>query len=146
LIISPYSTTWFYEDLAAENGDYDTLQTHARLFTVPEMQHCTDGTGPNTFDTLSAIENWVEKGVAPEAIPATHSTNDTVERTMPLCKFPEKARYMGSGDRTPARGHARRKISPCFSADGPNGVAAGANAVAPARVRAPAKLASKGEN
>jgi feruloyl esterase len=146
LIISPYSSIWFYEDLAAENGGYEKLQAHARLFMVPGMQHCTDGTGPNTFDTLTALETWVEKGVAPDAIPATHSTNNTVDRTMPLCKFPEKAKYMGSGDsRSAGAWTCPPKDQSLLSADGPNGVAAGANATAPARVRAPAKLAAKGK-
>src|SRR6266567_9132978 len=98
LIISPYSSIWFYEDLAEENGGYEKLQAHARLFMVPEMQHCLGGAGPNAFDTLSALENWVEKGVAPDGIPARHSTNNVVDRTMPLCKFPEQAHYKGSGD------------------------------------------------
>jgi feruloyl esterase len=147
LIISPYSSIWFYEDLAAENGGYDQLQANARLFMVPEMQHCTDGTGPNTFDTLTALENWVEKGIAPDALPATHSTSNTIDRTMPLCKFPEKARYIGSGDpKTAAAWMCPPQDQSLLSADGPNGVAAGANAAPPARVRAPAKLAAKGKN
>ena len=54
--------------------------------------------GPNSFDSLSAIEQWVEKGIAPDAIPATHLANNAVDRTMPLCKFPEQAHYKGSGD------------------------------------------------
>ena len=66
---------------------------------------------------------------------------------MPLCKFPEKARYMGSGDpKNAGTWTCGPKDQSLLSSDGPNGVAAGANAVAPARVRAPAKLASKGEN
>lgn len=147
LIISPYSSIWFYEDLAAENGGYDKLAAHARLFMVPEMQHCVDGIGPNTFDTLTALENWVEKGVAPDAIPATHSTSNTVDRRMPLCKFPEKAKYMGSGDpKTAGAWTCPPKDQSLLSADGPNGVTAGANATAPARVRAPAKLAAKTKN
>jgi feruloyl esterase len=98
LIISPYRSIWFYEDLAQENGGYEKLQENARLFMVPGMQHCVTGVGPNVFDTLSALEQWVEKGIAPDAIPATHLTNNVVDRTMPLCKFPEKAHYKGSGN------------------------------------------------
>src|SRR2546425_1240627 len=39
-----------------------------RLFMVPGMGHCGGGAGPNTFDAFSALEAWVEKGVAPEQI------------------------------------------------------------------------------
>src|SRR5260370_35704931 len=62
---------------------------------LPNTQHCGGGPGPNTFDSLTAIENWVEQGVAPESLVASHSTAGVVDRTMPLCKFPAKARYVG---------------------------------------------------
>lgn len=73
-----------------------------RLFMVPGMQHCGGGPGPNLFDTLRSLEQWVENGVAPDSIIASHHVgNDpsqSVDRTMPLCKFPEAAKYSGSGD------------------------------------------------
>ena len=140
LIISPYSSIWFYEDLAQENGGYAKVQQNARLFMVPGMQHCEGGSGPNTMDTLSALEQWVEKGNAPESIPATHSTNNTVDRTMPLCKFPEQAHYKGSGDFKAAASWACLQNDKSLLAAGPNGTLSGVNAVAPARVSAPAKI------
>src|ERR1700737_422943 len=95
LIISPYSSIWFYEDLAEKNGGYEKVQANARLFMVHGMLHCVGGCGPKNFDTLTAVESWVEKGVGPDAIPATHSTNKVADRTMPLCKFPGQAHYKG---------------------------------------------------
>jgi len=64
------------------------------------------GVGPNNFDALTAIEDWVEKGKAPDALLAKlYGPNSPVVdpskiplRTMPLCKFPEMARYSGNGD------------------------------------------------
>src|SRR3984893_13350693 len=146
LIISPYSSIWFYEDLAEKNGGYEKLEGHARLFMVPGMQHCVGGSGPNAFDTLTALEKWVEKGVAPDAIPATHSTNNAVDRTMPLCKFPEEAHYKGSGDMNDASNRSCSQNDKSLLAVGPNGVLAGVSAAAPARVSAPAKLMSKSGN
>jgi feruloyl esterase len=146
LIISPYSSIWFYEDLARENGGYEKVQQNARLFMVPGMQHCVLGAGPNSFDTLSALENWAERGVAPDAISATHATNNTVDRTMPLCKFPEQAHYKGSGDHNSASSWSCLQNDKSLLAVGPNGVLAGAGAVIPARVSAPAKLMSKSGN
>jgi feruloyl esterase len=58
------------------------------------MGHCSGGVAPNSFDTLQALDNWVTNGIAPEGIVATAPNG----RTMPLCKFPEEARYSGSGD------------------------------------------------
>jgi feruloyl esterase len=146
LIISPYSSIWFYEDLARENGGYEKVQQNARLFMVPGMQHCVLGAGPNSFDTLSALENWAERGVAPEAISATHSTNNTVDRNMPLCKFPEQAHYKGSGDHNSASSWSCPQNDKSLLAVGPNGVLAGVGAAIPARVSAPAKLVSKSGN
>jgi feruloyl esterase len=59
---------------------------------VPGMQHCGGGPGPNTFDTLPPLDTWVRNGVAPDSILATKPLTN---RTMPLCKFPEKAHYNG---------------------------------------------------
>jgi feruloyl esterase len=103
-LITPYQTAQLYKDMAAvTRGGYRSLQENVRLFMVPGMLHCGGGPGPNTFDMLTALEDWVEHGTAPDGILATGSptsncpTTDTV-RTMPLCKFPEVATYKGSGD------------------------------------------------
>jgi feruloyl esterase len=85
--ITPYRTIWFYKALAE--------QEQARLFMVPGMGHCGGGPGPNSFDTLRALDTWVAQGIAPEALLVTNTGSG---RTMPLCKFPEEASYGGAGD------------------------------------------------
>ena len=97
------------------------------------------GAGPNTFDTLSALEQWVEKGTAPDAIPATHSTNNAVDRTMPLCKFPEKAHYKGSGDPNSVSSWSCPQNDKSLLAVGPNGVLAGVSAVLSRPCQCPGK-------
>ena len=146
LIISPYSSIWFYEDLAEKNGGYEKLEGHARLFMVPGMQHCVGGSGPNTFDTLSALEKWVEKGVAPDAIPAIHSTDSAIDRTMPLCKFPEQAHYKGSGDVSDPSNWSCPQKDQSLLASGPNGALAGVGAPGRGGVRMLARSPSKGGN
>jgi feruloyl esterase len=95
-------TIRYYEELAATaHASFAQLQESVRLFMVPGMHHCVGGPGPNFFDTLTALDRWVDQGEAPEAIIATHFVADTppvVDRTMPLCKFPEEARFSGKGD------------------------------------------------
>jgi len=61
------------------------------------MGHCGGGDGPNTFDTVTALEQWVEKGKAPDQIIASHSAAGKVDRTRPLCPYPQVAKYKGSG-------------------------------------------------
>lgn len=89
-----FRTIKFYEDLEKiTKGGFHALQKNVRLFMVPNMQHCGGGPGPNTFDTLTALENWVERDEGPDAIIAGNATSG---RTMPLCKFPEQASYKGA--------------------------------------------------
>lgn len=72
-------------------------QSFYRMFLVPGMQHCSGGPGTDNFDMLTALENWVEKGTAPDSIPATHRTAGRVDRSRPLCPYPQVAVYSGSG-------------------------------------------------
>jgi feruloyl esterase len=127
--ISPYRTIWFYQDLAQIFGGYRNVQKHARLFMQPGTQHCIGGPGPNSVDTLAALENWVEHGIAPEGIVATKYVNDNpargVARTMPLCKFPEKARYDGLGDPRDAASWTCPSRDRSLLDIGPNGIQAG---------------------
>jgi feruloyl esterase len=64
---------------------------------APGMNHCGGGDGPNSFDTLGAMEQWVENGKAPAALVASHSSEGKVDRTRPLCPYPQVAKYKGSG-------------------------------------------------
>lgn len=85
-------------------------QESYRLFMVPGMYHCSGGPGANVFDTLTALDNWVEHGTAPDQIIATHYNNnvqaDGVAFTRPLCPFPQVAEYKGMGDTTNAANFA----------------------------------------
>ena len=65
--------------------------TAYRLFMAPGMGHCGGGDGPNTFDMVSALEQWVERGRAPDQIIASHSTNGAVDstgRSVPIPRSP----------------------------------------------------------
>ena len=50
----------------------------------------------DSFDLISAITDWVEKGKAPDAVVAKSRT--TPSRTRPLCAYPAHAQYNGTGD------------------------------------------------
>lgn len=105
--LTPYMSINYYKQLAKMHGGYARLQNNVRLFMIPGSSHCSmSGVGPNNFDALTAIENWVEKGQAPDALPAAlyDPKSPMIDRskkpvwTMPLCNFPEMARYSGQGD------------------------------------------------
>jgi feruloyl esterase len=56
-----------------------------RLFLAPGMAHCSGGDGPDRVDWLGALESWVEKGTAPEELPATKATG----LAWNLCAYPK---------------------------------------------------------
>jgi feruloyl esterase len=89
------SSTTYYENVSKALGP--KLKDNYRLFMVPGMNHCGGGDGPATFDMLAALEQWVEKKQAPNSIPASHMTDGRVDRTRPLCPYPQVATYKGSG-------------------------------------------------
>ena len=97
-LIAPGNSVNYYKTVVeTSSGAGPRPADSIRLFMVPGMAHCAGGEGPNTFDMISAMEQWVEQGNAPEQIIASHSQNGTVDRTRPLCPYPQVARYKGTG-------------------------------------------------
>jgi feruloyl esterase len=95
--VSPLRTIEYYVDIRHRLGEKET-QNSVRLFMAPGMYHCGTGPGPDTFDYISALEQWVEKGIAPEQMESSHfDLNGNLDRTRPLCVYPKVAHYNGSG-------------------------------------------------
>ena len=108
-LIAPQNTVTYYKNVADTLGGSSKVANSIRLFMVPAMGHCGGGDGPNTFDTVSALEQWVEKGKAPDQLLASHSTSGKVDRTRPLCPYPQTAHYKGSGSIDDAANFACRQ-------------------------------------
>lgn len=68
-----------------------------RLFMVPGMFHCNGGVGCSSFDKLTPLMQWVEKGTAPDSLLGSQIVNGKTIRTRPLCPYPQVAKYKGSG-------------------------------------------------
>ncbi len=105
-LIAPQNSIDYYESVISffGAGQQDRpvavreVDSFYRLFMAPGVGHCGGGPGPNSFDMQTALEEWVESGVVPERIIATHSTRGVVDRLRPLCAFPKTAVYKGTGD------------------------------------------------
>jgi feruloyl esterase len=96
--ISPAGTTQYYESVVQALGGRNKVHDSYRLYMAPGMGHCSGGEGPNTFDMVTALERWVEAGVAPSQIPASITRPSAMlNRSRPLCPYPEVAVYKGSG-------------------------------------------------
>jgi feruloyl esterase len=95
--IAPENTVNYYKSVVKAIGGVTKLENSVRLFMVPGMEHCHGGDGPCVFDMMSAMEQWVEKGKAPDQIIASHGSPGKIDRTRPLCPYPKVARYKGTG-------------------------------------------------
>jgi feruloyl esterase len=85
----------YYESVRAKTGQ--AADQSLRLFMVPGMGHCRGGEGTDTFDVAAALDQWVTSGRAPATIPASRVRDGKVDRTRPLCAYPQAAVYKGSG-------------------------------------------------
>jgi feruloyl esterase len=90
--ITPETTIWYYDSVLNKMGR--SQSDWMRLFMAPGMGHCGGGPGVNTFDSIGALEKWVEKGVAPDTMLGTGAQG----LTRPLCQYPQAAEYKGTGD------------------------------------------------
>jgi feruloyl esterase len=91
--ITPENTVLYYESIIAkmgrDQGDF------TRLFLVPGMGHCRGGPGPNTFDSIGALEQWREKGVTPTQMTGFNAASGL---SRPICAYPQAAKYKGTGN------------------------------------------------
>jgi len=102
---SALDTVDYYNRMATTNGGAEAVQRWSRLFLVPGMGHCGGGSlTTDSFDLLTALVNWVERDVPPEAVVATRNAEPRLTR--PLCAYPRYARYSGRGDQTDAASFA----------------------------------------
>jgi len=97
--VSAYHTQDYVDSVIARYGAADT-STFLRAFFAPGVGHCGGGEGPapDDLELLDKMVEWVEKGIAPTSVMASHRTGGVVDRTMPLCAYPQVAQYKGSGD------------------------------------------------
>ena len=94
---SPLDTLGYYEKMAKDTAASGSVASWSRIYLIPGMGHCGGGSATlDRFDMLSALVDWVEKGVAPDRVVATGAAFPG--RSRPLCPYPEYAEYTGHGD------------------------------------------------
>jgi tannase/feruloyl esterase len=95
--IPPRASVNYYANVVNRARGRAMVDSWMRLFMVPGMYHCRGGEGPNTFDVVGALDQWVEQGKAPDRMIASHASNGIVDRTRPLCPYPQVAVYHWTG-------------------------------------------------
>ncbi|WP_336952846.1 tannase/feruloyl esterase family alpha/beta hydrolase [Sphingobium aromaticivastans] len=110
-VVMPGPMIRYYEKLAKLAGGIDKAKENARLFMIPGSFHCWRGPGADAVDGIAAIEDWVEKGKAPDKLigyhPKTQSRTpvylmplpeEEVAFSRPYFPWPATTRYSGKGD------------------------------------------------
>ena len=86
-----------------------------RFYVAPGVNHCEGGAGADQTDLLTALDQWVTKGVAPATLTARKlDANGAVTRTLPLCQYPQYPRYTG-----PANDAAAAKLAASYTCTSP---------------------------
>ena len=99
----------YQEALTRRMGGPAATAAFARMYLLPGVHHCRGGPGPDLIggsggdapvrdarhDLLTALEDWVERGRAPQAMIASKVEDGAVTRTRLICPHPQRARYRG---------------------------------------------------
>jgi len=114
-LITPAGSINYYTRVSQALGGNVEVNKFNRLFMVPGMGHCAgvgtaQGTAgpaadanrvplPGTTQFFDALVQWVEADAAPNSL-VVSSADASV--SMPICPYPQKASYNGSGSPTAA--------------------------------------------
>lgn len=106
----PFSATDYYDLTERTMGGRAATQDFFRLFMSPGVEHCGGGDGAYSVDYLTALENWVEKGRAPDVLLGENLAGEPADTfagnlfrhpvafSRPIYPHPLQARYKGRGE------------------------------------------------
>jgi Tannase and feruloyl esterase len=97
LTVSTRATEFYFQKMQAVM-DVDDVATFVRFYEIPGLQHAFSTVFNAAWDNLTALENWVEKGIDPAMNQTVTDTLGVPGRTRPLCLYPTYPKYNGSGD------------------------------------------------
>jgi len=100
-LVLPDQSLAYYESVAEHMGGVDAIQSFYRLFMIPGQGHCWEMPAdvPDRFDPITALDNWVENGVAPTKLLARALNAETaiVDEAV-LCPHPATAINLAAGE------------------------------------------------
>jgi feruloyl esterase len=94
--VPPLATIAYFNSVLKATSE-SRRGTAIELYMQPGVNHCWGGDGPDTFDAVGALDQWMRSGRAPARITAVHMSETGVDRTRPLCPYPQVAQYAGNG-------------------------------------------------
>jgi hypothetical protein len=118
--VVPLNIIDYYETVTKTMGGQEATEEFYRLFMIPGMNHCSGGAGAYAIDYLAYMEDWVEKGEAPDVLIGVHPkvrvdsagtdlplADEQVDFSRPAFPYPAKVTYSGKGDPTDAANFVR---------------------------------------
>jgi feruloyl esterase len=104
-LIMPQGAINYYSRVITQMGGLASVQSFYRLYLAPGVGHGSpNGTANPTAnpplpggEIYKALIDWVEKGIAPDRIDITSPSSIPVQKSQPICVYPQKATYT-SGD------------------------------------------------
>ncbi|MWB78308.1 tannase/feruloyl esterase family alpha/beta hydrolase [Pseudooceanicola sp. 216_PA32_1] len=100
VLVSTRATQQYYLRLQARMGP-EVVDEFVRYYEVPGYGHAVSSDFNAAWDSLTALEQWREKDIAPQGEIVT-DTVGVPGRTRPLCDYPAWPKYRGEGEMTDA--------------------------------------------
>ncbi len=102
--VSIYQTARYFDAVKQRMGA-EAVARFARFLVTPGVGHEMNGPGPAEIDLVSALDEWVERGAAPDhlVVAKRDLASHKVLFERPACEFPNFARYDGTGDPSQAQ-------------------------------------------
>ena len=105
-LITANNATDYYTKVVAASGGQTYADEFVEYFTAPGVSHCSNavgnGQGADSVNLVGPMFDWLEKGVKPSSVGIVGTQSNPLEgqtaKKRPLCKFPEYAKYNGTGD------------------------------------------------
>jgi feruloyl esterase len=91
--ITPHNSVLYYNQQVKKFGKAG-VDSFMKFYLIPGLGH---GFGPFNakLDSLTALQNWVEKGQAPSGLTAVDG-NPNANRSRPLCEWPKWPKFTGA--------------------------------------------------
>lgn len=114
-LIAPQGSDNYYSRVSALMGGTAEVQKFFRYYRIPGLSHSGRLSAPSTTpvpqtvlgrdEMFQALQTWVEGSTAPSTLNVTSSDGSV---SLPMCLYPQKVTYLGSGAVTAAASYGCR--------------------------------------
>lgn len=97
MLVGTRGTENYYNRLVSTMGAAQ-VDSFVRFYELPGAQHGPSTVFQASWDQLTSLENWVEKGIDPSNNLVSSDDVGVPGRTRPMCTYPGWPKYGGTGD------------------------------------------------